>query len=36
MLTDHGDEVWYRNVTITAYTEPVAVEGVASAVGHDR
>lgn len=31
MLTDHGDEVWYRNVTITAYTEPVAVEGVAAA-----
>ncbi|MBC8868853.1 MAG: DUF1080 domain-containing protein [Planctomycetes bacterium] len=29
MLTDHGDEVWYRNIKITVYTEPVAVEGVA-------
>lgn len=29
MLTDHGDEVWYRNVKITAHTEPIAVDGVA-------
>lgn len=36
MLTDHGDEVWYRNLTITAYTEPVSVEGVASADAHDQ
>ena len=36
MLTDHGDEVWYRNVTITAYTKPVSVKGVASAIGHDQ
>ena len=34
MLTDHGDEVWYRNIKITAYTEPVVVEGVASARMH--
>jgi hypothetical protein len=36
MLTDHGDEVWYRNVTITTYTEPVTVKGVASTVVDDR
>lgn len=35
MLTEHGDEVWYRNITITAYTEPIVVDGVASDVGRD-
>ena len=31
-LQYHGHPVWYRNITIIANTDPVAVKGVASAV----